>query len=542
MSVIKYRQRKLRKILEESEESIINRRVIFFLIENLLPFDTVNGSSFRELFPSKVKLPEAETLVYLANELYNDYRAYFQEYYKKQELIALTCHSCELTDSYDPYMLISAHFIDRKYRLCEVPVGMMTHNQSNWSSLVVRDIVMNEFKNKVSSITTNHSFDDKCREMFLFLMDDDTTRKVLIFPCIPAFLNSLVKQLFEDMMVGFGFAHKFEYNLSQTYSTLDTIPEMVEAFLGPVFKKFCCLDVKQVKVLEEDEGGVYFGILCEFQESNEKSQTLRYLNSCLVYKKQFESLVSEFEWLVIEFVVELNRIIYGIVLHSDSNLHPAIHLVLKWIKVLIVKLEGFSQDLSSLIESQVQGPLQKLIVLVRQFHGTLENWFQISLASYLHPGTRRFLKESHINNIVATVNRMSIPKQELGDLDSKIFQTFECMGNATECYHYERIAEDEIGYSNKTYLAKEYGADLLTFWKLRQKIFPVLGQLSRQTLASQVCSDRDYDYFKRRLPQLTGTGCLLNVLFYLHTLMKRYDLREFDEKNMKLDIESYRRN
>lgn len=257
MSVVRYKQRKLGKIPEESEESITNRRVLFFLIENLLPFDTVNCLSFRALLPSDTKIPEPETLVHLAYEIYNDYRAYFQEYLKKQ-VIALTCHSCELPDSYDPYMLISAYFIDHKFRLCEVAVGMMSYNQSNMSYKVVRDIVIHDFKNKLSSITTNLSFGNKSRERFLFLMDNYTTSEVLIFPCIPSYLNSLVKQLLEDMMVGFGFTHKFDYKLSQTYSMLDTIPEMVEDFLGPIFKNFSSLDVKQVKVIEEDIAGAYY--------------------------------------------------------------------------------------------------------------------------------------------------------------------------------------------------------------------------------------------------------------------------------------------
>lgn len=218
------------------------------------------------------------------------------------------------------------------------------------------------------------------------------------------------------------------------------------------------------------------------------------------------------------------------------------HLVLKWIKVLIVKLDDFSQDLNGLIVSQVEGPLKKLINIVNQFHSTLENWFEVVMASYLHPSTKRFLKECHINEIVAKVNGMSKAKQELVDLDSKILLTFDCMGNAApERHHYERTAEAQMGYSNKTHLAKEYGADLLKFWQSNRKQFPLLGRLSRQTLASQVCSDRDYNFFKRRLPQLMGTGCLLNVLFYLHRLMKRYDLKIFDQKNMKLDIENYRR-
>lgn len=538
-------QRKQRKVVSEKIEVTgissyeANKRILLFLIENLLPFETIKSPCFHKLVP-ELKVPEVETLVLLANELYKDFQAYFKQYVKQQEVVSLTCHSCTLVDWNDPYMFISAHFVDSKYRLCEIPVGMMSYNQSNLSNLVVRNVVMNDFKNKLKLITTNHRFDSKCREIFQFVMGDLDVGEEMIFPCIPSYLNSLVLGLFEELMATFSFTHKLDVNLNQARSSLHIIPQISNKFLGPIYDKFSHLEVKKLAIIESDRNGVCHSILC--QESNDRSLTLRYLHSCLMYKQQIDSTgsITQFEWLLVEFVVEFNRIVYGIVLHSNSTQHPTMHLALKWINVVIVKLNEFCQSINGGIEAKIKAPVQRFISLINEFHSQLENSFEVTMASYLHPSTKRYLKESHVNEIATKVNGMSSRDLNEGDLDSRILRTFNCLGNSTECYHYESTAGADMGYSNCAYLTKEYGPDLLEFWLSHHEQLPVLGQISRQTLGGQVCSDRNYELFKERLPHLSISSCPLHVVFYLHRLVMQYDIQSFDERNLELDIEDYR--
>lgn len=569
LQIVKQRKTSKRKLDSNESHMAVNEfhvKILHFLIENLIPFDSVTNSSFKNLLlhlhHSAVQLPDVETLLHLANQMYNDYQNYFREYFANHEeiSISLTCHSYQFLKDEEPYIFLSASYIDSRFKLCELPLGVFNYNSINLSNLIVRNTFLNNYKGKLNFITSNCSFDERCLDIFKFVINEpgiDIKDKVL--PCVPSFLNSRVEIFLNQLRPAFELEHPTQLNINSITSSDDVIPHLTQVFLGPIYTKFKAIPFTLLSPCNGDEGGAYLDILKSTSKNNDRNITLMFLNSCLVYKDKINEIsdvgLTDLEWQLVDFLVQFNRIICEIIIHIFDNSHATSHMALKWLKILIIKLISFEKLLDKnypLIETKISQPLKDFLASIESFHIEMENKYDLILSSYLHPSTKRLLKEKDVNKISSNVEKLSKnddPHQfETSDIESLLLKTFNCLGSSTECYDYETSAASDMNYQKQAnFLAKESGPFILQFWKKNKKKYPILSKLARKSLSIQICSDRRYESFKMNFDKLStsihnasNSPCTLQELFFLNRLSEQYDLSSFDPKCLDSNIEDVR--
>ncbi|CUM63788.1 uncharacterized protein PRCAT00001372001 [Priceomyces carsonii] len=546
----------------------LTKKILFLLIENLISFDKIENPFFKNFLSHSVNdntsfLPDAELLLHLTTEIYNDYQEYFKNYFATQPniKISISCHKWSPSYEFNPYMFINVHYINESYRLCELCLSFFEFNSTNLSNFLIRDTVLKNFKNKVNFITTNYKFDDNSLDILKFVTNEDKIKNKIL-PCVPEFLNLSMKEFLVDLEKALAPSQPNLNHIDVNSSSKDTISILIGNFLGQLYSRIKNLSLRDILPLPNDKDNEQFDILNSTAKRNEMSYSLKFLRSVLFYKSQIIEtseknqldIVGDFEWDLIKFIVEFSSRFEDIIIGSYSNNGPVSHMILKWMKILIIHVTSFSKH-PSIGEKKVDIPIANILKRLTSFHNDLENKFDLVLSSYLHPSTKRYLKDNHISRVNSMVellntesNSFNVDEFDSTNMDDIIMKTFDCSGKATkECYNYETSATSEIKYSRMSkYFSKESGSHILQFWNKNHQKYSTLSSLSKQTLSIPLSADRNFGACKSAFHELKRASysnhCPLDIeaVYFLHKLSKTYDLQSFNPKNFDLDIEDYR--
>lgn len=546
----------------------LTRKILFFAVENLIPFEKIQNPFFKNLlsFDSSMFLLDSELMLYLVNEIYIDYVDYFKAYIERNNFkLALTCHIWSPPNEVNPYVFVNSHYIDAHFKICEVPLGLFEYTSTNMANFLISNKLI---KNKLNFITSNFKFDENCKDVLRFLNEGESIQdKILI--CIPQLINDFVFNFLEDLAEVFSMTIQNTHSLKHLTNSSHVIPSAVQMFLGPIYDKCAGLNLSDILPDPMDKDN-HFDNLTKPWLRNRKSCSLDYLEGIAYYKKQLDDkTINEFEWDLISFVVRFVRRFYQVLtICNTSQTLPSIHMVLKWLKVLILHVNEFKKSHSMFHTYNLDPPLKRILERLTVAHNDIEKKFDITLSSYLHPSTKRYLKEEHINkintyvgsigktaNLGSIINPYAITPVDTetsfisDNLDDMIMQMFDCSGKATkECYNYETSATNEVKYSKSTdYVSREGGQYILQFWNRNSKKYSNLCMLAKQTLCIQTSTDRNLQGFKASFDELqrsitfgTHCPCHIQALYFLHCLSKVYDLNNFDPKDLESDIDENR--
>lgn len=541
------------------------RKLVFFFAGNLIPFEQVESTHFKDLliFMGLEKsdvYPNYEVILEHANAIYSDYQVYFTQYFRaKSYKVSLTCHKWVPPTEINPFMFLNVHWIDENFQLNSVPLGLFEFEENTLATFLLRNTMLKEMKNSIYSITSNYAFNEKTFNLLDFSLENSVETK--LFHCIPAQLACIVGAFFSSFST--------EVQSGQTFNnTRIEIPSAVERFLGSIYQKFRSFSPQNIIPSECDADDHFYDCLTDYMMENERGFVLLKLESLLFYEKQIkeQTEMSEKDWAMIRFTVDLAKKFQDVVVASSFVDQPTVHMVLKWVKLLIIHTQTVLKRIKK-YEAAVQIELRNGVCLILEkltaLHGGLENKFDLMLASYLHPSTKKFLKESHIRDINAyvakaqeTVQLTSEPDESLLDyandgstLEDLIMKTFDCSGKATkECYRYETSSTSEVVHDRRSHLVtKELGPFLLKFWQQHNLNYPTLSSMARDVLCIQTCTDGNMESFKNAFTDLQKSSQYLRnnpgdiqMMYFLHNLVNSFNVGEFDPKNHALDIHDFR--
>lgn len=547
MSLDKKQKRRLASSTKLSGEEL-TRKILLVSIENLVPFERVENTYFRNFiinynnFDSSTNfIPDSEILLHLSRELYNDLHDYYCHYFSTKSCNAsLTFHKWHPPGEIHPYVYINLFYFDESFVLCNISLGLVEMRTNGLANFLVGSVILKCFKEKINFITTNFELDTKTIEILSFIMGEiDITNKILT--CLPTILN--------EVMVGF-CDELWDIKVS-SQNAEDTIPNMVLGILDNELEKFASISLEELLPLPHDEDSTYFDLLTKWLRK-QKSLVLPYLSGLLFYKQSLIGFIqsqkiniTESSWDLISFVESIFKPFYDIIL-SCSSVHPVAHMVLKWLKILIIQVNSVETKTRTMGSSSYELCVAKLNQKLRSIHDDVESKPDLWIASYLHPSTKRYLKEEHlmvINQVVSDLSKTSKHQRINPDcMDDIIMQMFDCSGKATkECYNYETSATSEVKYMKQSpYLTKEAGPHILQFWNKNSEKYVTLSSLARSNLSIQTTSENDLHSFKNCFSELKSDTCDLEVMYFLHGLCKTVDLLSFNPKDMDLDMRGYR--
>ena len=539
------------------------KKILLLTIENLIPFEKVESTYFRNFiinynnFDSSTNfIPDSEILLHLSRELYTDFLEYYSHFFSTRCCrVNLTFHKWFPLGEIHPYVFINLHYVDDDFRLCEISLGLVEMKLNNLINFLIGNVILKCCKEKINFITSNFRFDQKSMETLRFITgENDIEKKILI--CLPKLLNEAV--------VGFYVELAKEWDLqivnNNQFNTEDMIPNLILCMLECEMDKFAIVSLEDLLPLPEDKDSSYFDLLNKWLR-NQKSLVLPYLSGLLFYKDTVKELIKvqridikESSWEFISFVESISKPFYDIIL-SCSSVHPVSHMALKWLKILIIQVNTIDKEInnkalnidSSKNSTTIEKCLTNLVQKLKSIHDNLESRPDLRIASYLHPPTKRYLKEEHlgsINQLVADLSKTSKQQRINPDcMDDIIMQMFDCSGKATkECYNYETSATSEVKYIKESpYLTKESGPYILQFWNKNSSKYVNLTSLARSNLSIQITSDNNLCSFKNCFNGLKADDlCDLEVIYFLHGLCKTLDLLLFNPKELDLNMREYR--
>lgn len=517
-------------------------RLLWLLVENLIPFHCVQNSSFNLfLAPFFDSPPSVDSLIYAANQMYSEYQQYFKNYFRRHLSlrVSVSCHHWKPLCKQDTYMMMAAHYIDDNFRLCEVPLCFFSFNSTGASlpSMMVRNTVMDSLGGRLSLVTTSYSFSRDCLDVLLFPADGT---KFPCLPCVPSFLRKLFQTLLRSaastLCVEFGKPDPSDSTSTMVYNTC-----------APIAQKLRGLKLKlDPATVEEDPRKSHFGVLVA------RTDSYAFLESAIVYQHQIDTL-DEKEWQYLGFAVASHKVFLSFLDLFNLLPYPNAHVVLKWLMIFVVKLRRLAKTMKKRLP-EVSDLVEKAAADLTGLHSQYESTFEVVLAAYLHPSTKCYLQETQIAKIHQYVESESkqIDKVDISwssdacleNLDELVMNQFHCFGNANECYKYETSGVSVT--SGKSYLTKECGPQVLQLWKQNQSEFPDLSKLASKVLAVPVSTDRSYSGFKALFSAFlasfdSATRDMVDVqaLFVLHRLSLTYDVNRFDPKSDS-NIEDFR--
>ncbi|ABN65768.2 hypothetical protein PICST_30756 [Scheffersomyces stipitis CBS 6054] len=557
-----------KKAGSKSMNEELSKRILLLCIEHLIPFEQINSSSFRLLFNFNNGLsfiPDPETLTHLANEMYSEYQNYFKHYFEnsldKAIKISLSLHKWTPSNSLEPYVFANYHFINERFRLCELPLGFFPYTEKNMSQHLIPNPVLKE---RLLFVTSNHDLDDYNLQMVKYLMDEDgDITKSSQFHCLTKLFGEYLLSFFIEVAEILSLETKLAVFDIGSITGAKLIPVLVCNFIYPIYIKFHHLSFEKLDPLPDDKDRVCWGTLKKLEHSHDKAYTMRILSCLITYRANIEQLISdstssisESDWELITFAYEITIKFHEVLITTLSYDVPVSHLLSKWVKMLILHVLTITKRHSQLLSFNIELPLKKLFDNLKETHSKIEANSSLILATYLHPSTKRFLRDDDVNAVNSFVESLSKEQENekptsidsFDNVDDMILNLFDCSGKSTkECYNYESSSMKEIKETERNSYAKEVGPSLLSFWSTYARKYPTLSQLARNVLAVPITTDRGFDQFKSAFTHLNSPSSaspeivpLSQLIYFLHRLGTTYDLHAIDPKNLDLDIEDYR--
>ncbi|CAH2351041.1 hypothetical protein CLIB1423_02S10924 [[Candida] railenensis] len=546
------------------------------LIENLVPFQHIERGilyafykkSLNSALTRKITQKQIEAT---SSQLYTEYKKYFENYFKNvissETKFALTLHKWVSAYEVKPLFLTSISYINSNFELCEFPMGILDLDENSsrpgtFSPHNLGGSVLEILNGRISFVTANFDIDRDSMDLLKSITNEDfdESKFMQCFPTfvirvVAEFLSAIEGEIYSNQDEGKDFSENASY---QWIPSSDIIPISVHHFLFGLYQKLgnLKLDASMSSRME-----------CDYSS---KLNSIKYFTNILKHKNELNRIIKQkyressntltcYDWQVVEFIIEFVRRFHDIVTISSKLKFPTIHMLLKWIKILVVHTTAFENnsvyDLKP-ITKKVQPFLKRMLARLTDYHQDIEKKFQLISASYLHPSTKRYLKESDINRINKYIGETvrtkaesattSLFENDLGlNLDDMIMKLFNCSGSGSkECYNYETSSSGEVKYlKSSKYVSLEVGPHLLQFWNINQKKYPTLSALARDVLSIQVNTDRDseefkdqFKYFRRGNPDIST----ISAIQFLNSLGKVYKLNSFNPNDLEADIDKYR--
>ena len=551
-------------------------KLTMVLIENLVPFQHIEREFLYAFYKKLFSLMLARKITQrqleaACSQLYKDYKKYFENYFMNiipsETKFALTLHRWNLAYEVKPLFLSSVSYINSNFELCEFPTGIIElnengHRPARFLNDSIGSSVLDILRRRISFVTTNLDLDKGSMALLKSVTDEDLDESKLM-QCFPTFVSSALVDLLSgircEIYTSQGEVEDFDANLRFKHiPSSDIIPIVVHHFLFGIFKK-----LENLKLDSNMSNRMDYHYSSKLNSINYFTSILKHkieLNKIIKqnYRKSSSTLTGH-DWQVVEFIIEFTRRFHDIVTVSSKLQFPTIHMILKWIKILVVHTTAFENnsvyDLKP-ITKKVQPYLKKLLARLTDYHQDIEKKFQLISASYLHPSTKRYLSEPDINRINKFVGETvrtkaenvttSLFENDSGlNLDDMIMKFFNCSGSGSkECYNYETSSSGEVKYlKSSKYVSLEVGPHLLQFWNVNQNKYPTLSALARDVLSIQVNSDRTFEEFKDQFRYFRRGDLdpsIINAIQFLNSLSKMYKLNSFNPNDLETDIENYR--
>ncbi|KAK6201101.1 uncharacterized protein RJT21DRAFT_120075 [Scheffersomyces amazonensis] len=389
-------------------------------------------------------------------------------------------------------------------------------------------------------------------------LKDDTINKYMFY-CLPKVLEEMLGKCIMQLSQALTLDHAINsINIDNIHSSKDYISYLIQNFLGPLYRKLTKLNFDALLPLSEDMNNIYFDILNNHSMKSKKNFSQTYLSGIIFYKNMINSKeISNQDWELIQFIYDFTCTFHEIICCCEANENPNIHMLSKWLKILIIHISTFSKSRAMLLNIKIDSYLLELLNEIKQLHDSIQENFNLIVASYLHPSTKRYLNDQQVGRINSYVGKLSSKNSNqkestaaslsIDNMEDMIMQLFDCSGKATkECYNYETSSTSEIKYNkNATYISRENGPHLLHFWERNQYKYSTLSDLASQSLGIQLSTNlKSIESFKNAYGGLKNEDCypihFLQQFYVLHGLSKCYDLQSFDPKQSDGDIDNFR--
>lgn len=538
-------------VLKPTAEQITNNLLIL-CIKNSIPFNKLDNSLFQDFlkhYTLNSFIPDSEVLNYYCLELYDTYQDYFINYFKIHSSFqcSLTFHKWYSPNEIKPYIYIDAHYVNDQFILCSIPLGFFQFSDDNLINFMINNSI---FKNlSINFLTTDFILNDKCLETFKCILEQSNTQNEIDKPSdvidkimfsLPHFLVNILRDFLHQLAINLNLEYDDISNIHQTNYLPHQVSIMIQAFLGPIYDKFLSISLEKITFDCTDEE-----VSCRIHQTglkNQKSFAVEYLTGLIIYKNQLQdqNIVSNFEWELIEFLMLITSNFLQIIHHCNDK-NPTSHMILKWVKILIFQISNISNYELSLRSFQIDDLIQNILIKLNDYHDLLETKFDLILATYLHPTTKRFLKTHQISRINRFIESHNHIQTNLENVDDIIAKMFDCSGqNSIECYNYETSANND-GHLDNSLL---HGS--MNFWKLNRIHYPILGQYANATFSIQASTSKcflDFEINFHNWKQVSCNQqpiCDLQAIYFLYNLSNNYDIVNFDAKNLIDDIENFR--
>lgn len=521
------------------------------LVESLTPFKELNRPGSLCFAPTSVEL-----VILAANSVFAAYNRYFCSYFEKYSgtHVSVSYYHWNPPSRNDTYMFVAAHYIDSRFRLCELPLTLFGFTETSLTSMMVRNTVMDWLGPRICLVVSSYVFLPETLDVLRFAADCRGS-SFSYLPCVASFTFTALDTLLVETL------QLLHIPPGNTLVTLLPPEQMVGAL---VYAR--CSHVARalraatflIDASDLDPHGHHYAVLAS------RADSFTFLQSALVYRSQLEDVLADNEWRAIVFAVALDMFLLPFVAVFFAPAGPSCHMVLKWLMVMIVKLSKVARSLNVKVP-EAAIPVANAIDLLKSVHLQYESTFDVVLASYLHPSTRSYLQERHLVSIHQYIESRS-QQIEPADLswssnasqdriDDAVMSHFNCFGSAGECHRFEtdanafqRAQTSRDSHNDaERYLAKEAGPRVLQYWKDNSLLFPQLAQQATRVLCIPTNTNRDYngfqvafEYFMASLTPAQQEMVDHQTIFVLHRLSQLYDVKRFDPCNLDADIQEYR--
>lgn len=530
------------------------------LVESLIPFTEVRRPGSLVFSPNSVDL-----VILAANSVFAAYNRYFCSFFDKNREIhvSVSYYHWNPPSCNDTYMFVAAHYINPHFVLCEIPLTLFGFTEKSLASMMVRNTVMDWLGPRIDLVVSSYVFLPESLDVLRFAADSRGA-SLSYLPCVASFTFTALDTLLVETL------QLLQISPGNTLVTL--LPPTL--MVGALVYTRCSQVVRALRAAPilfessaDDPNGVHYSVLVA------RTDSFAFLQSALFYRPKLEEVLADNEWRALVFAVALERFLLPFVAVFFSTTGPSVHMVLKWLMVMIVKLAKLARSLGAKVPEAAR-PVAKAIDLLKSVHLQYESTFDVLLASYLHPSTRSYLQERHLVAIHQHIESRSqqIEPADLSwssdasqeKIDDAVMSHFNCYGSAGECHRFEtdgsafqvtntaknachKDAESTSAKDARTYLAKEAGSRLLDYWKDHLLTFPQLALQAMRVLCIPTNTNRDYtefqvafEYFMASLTTAQREMVDHQTIYVLHRLSKIYDVKRFDPSNLDSDIQEYR--
>ncbi|CAN3361003.1 hypothetical protein DICA2_D15918 [Diutina catenulata] len=450
MSATPGSQRRRKETQNEAQVKEMASKVAMCLAANCLPWSAFDIGLRALTMPVEAcgRGLEVETLAIVGQELCHDYQN------EIHRAITSGFHQCSAVvhewlppNASVPIVLIAGYFVDSAYQMVEVPLGVFGSEQDD-------DILLCLLRHNVNRVTYNGRLSQKVIDGITYGANSEKISAAVL----PCFVEKTVEAV-AKMLIQLCETENWTRTIQGS-----TLSELVFHLLGPYHIEVC--------------------------KGCEVSRTIEMVK----HTELPESIAGPVQWAM-TIIEPLDRIHQCLLLSSAAG-DPTIHMATKWAKSLLYRYKKASSNPRAT-------HLEPFVLALERY--LKDHLMGLSLATYLHPSTSRYLQLAELDEIRRWVDIQESASSVDGDVstgsdnEASVLNMFDCAGkNTQECYLYESTAAGSLA-SGGPNLTKEAGPDLLRYWQANQRVLPTLAQAARAVLATQPSaqSSRLITEFKR---------------------------------------------